>query len=160
MCWEPLFQPSSEMSYKDNILYLLNLEYSSTIIDALTKPLQIRKNQYLKNARAIDCNELAAAETTNKEKIIANWPVLPDDELLYDCMCAYRKATTWVSAQSCACCSRLNHKSPILDFSLQEFDQTYSPLNMQILVNHDDRFEGHLLFCLNHYKALCLIFRA
>jgi hypothetical protein len=62
LCWQPFFKPHDEFSYRDYILYLLCLEYSTVVVDIFLKSSKDRRKQYYKNACIADCNMIASTK--------------------------------------------------------------------------------------------------
>jgi hypothetical protein len=132
MCFEPFFKVPAVLSFKNALIYLLNLEYSPAIVTVLTKSVKIHQEDKSKSKRVQQLHDRVVSNAHKNDNIINNWPTLPDDEVIYDCLRAYRSATNVSTFQTCACCSRVNHAG-IENISLQNFDDIYDELNLHLL---------------------------
>jgi hypothetical protein len=131
-CFEPFFQIPASFLFRDAVIYLLNLEYSPAIVVALTKPANIRRNENLKFSCAKELHSRIVSNAKHTDNIVNNWPTLPDDEVIYDCLRSYRNATNLSVSKTCTCCSRSN-QSTMEDILLQNFDDVYDSLNLHLL---------------------------
>ena len=52
ICWEPSFSPLCDWSFKDLILYLLKIEYSSDLINCLTHTKEFHSSLAERNSKA------------------------------------------------------------------------------------------------------------
>jgi hypothetical protein len=96
------------------------------------------------------------AQNANIDYILTHWPTLPDDEVIYECLRNYYKATTWTSAKCCACYSQLNHKFTMLDFNVQDIKDSPDLLNLNILQNYDTRFDEFFALLPPPFQGLML----
>ena len=125
VCWEPLFPLSCDWTYKNLIMYLLKIEYSSDFIDRFTQGREFRTSLAQRCDRAQQRQLNIESDLNFKKEIYLNWPVIPSEETVYCCLAAYRAGTIWKLPHPCACCVRTQHGAQTEVFSLDDPESLY-----------------------------------
>lgn len=119
------------------IMHILSLEFRGMVFHTLTGTREAALSA-LNNARrraSLALRKqaeisLSAAKITS---VIDNWPVVPDPEVVLDCVRAYRLGSQWSAPVPCACCARARVDAVITDFPLSDCAELVSYLNLSIL---------------------------
>ena len=133
ICWEPSFSPLCNQSFKDLILYLLKIEYSSDLVNCLIHTKEFRFSLAKRNDRAQQIKLSIELDLNMKKDISLNWPAIPSDETVYRCLEAYRAGTVWKLPHHCACCARIQHGSHTEAITLDDPESLYHDLHLELL---------------------------
>ena len=133
ICWEPSFSPLCDWSFKDLILYLLKIEYSSDLIDYLTHTKEFRSSLAKRNSKAQQIKLNIELDFNMKKDISLNWPAIPSEETIYRCLAAYRAGTAWQLPHPCACCARTQHGTHTEAIPLDDPESLYHDLHLELL---------------------------
>ena len=77
VCWEPSFPLLCDWSFKNLVLYLLKIEYSSDFVDRLTQTDEFRLSLAKRNDRAQQKKFNIESNLHLEKKISLNWPTIP-----------------------------------------------------------------------------------
>lgn len=89
MCFEPFFKAPAVLSFKNALIYLLNLEYSPAIVTVLTKSVKVCQEDKSKSKWVQQLHDRVVSNAKKNDNIIDNWPTLPDDEVIYMTVCMH-----------------------------------------------------------------------
>ena len=89
VCWEPSFPLLCDWSFKNLVLYLLKIEYSSDFVDRLTQTDEFRLSLAKRNDRAQQKKFNIESDLHLEKKISLDWPTIPSEERVYQCLSAY-----------------------------------------------------------------------
>ena len=89
VCWEPSFPLLCDWTFKNLVLYLLKIEYSSNFVDRLTQTDEFRLSLAKRNDRAQQKMLNIESDLDLEKKISLDWPTIPSEERVYQCLSAY-----------------------------------------------------------------------
>ncbi|PPQ75657.1 hypothetical protein CVT26_001814 [Gymnopilus dilepis] len=137
-CWDPSFSPSRSLSLFDAIVAILRFEYTPDLFSYLTSTAVARVSAHRQEGRKITRQRAMLSLLDREKTIIENWPTLPSDEVLYQCMANYRAGTVYTIPHPCACCTRARHGVKDHVFLLdRNAPSLVEELNLSILVPSD-----------------------
>ena len=131
--WEPSFSPSYDWSFKDLILYFLQCEYSSDLINCLIHTKEFHSSLAKRNSKAQQIKLNIELDLNMKKDISLNWPAIPSEETIYCCLAAYQAGTAWKLPHPCACCAHTQHGTHTEAIPLDDPDSLYHDLHLELL---------------------------
>lgn len=136
-CLEPGFDHDIHGTALASLQHILRLEFPGmlfhTFMGSRESFTQEAINIRQRELRALQNAADLALTAGRIFDIKANWPTLPDDEVVYDCLRDYRLASQWTAPPICACCGRGRLDAIVSEFSLDDVPFLIADLNLMVL---------------------------